>query len=327
MEQRVLGRTGLRVSAIGFGCGNIGGLLVRGTEAAQRDAIATALAAGINYFDTAAQYGNGLSETHLGRALRALGAEPLVGTKVRLTPAQLADLPGALRAALEASLRRLGRDHVDLFQLHNAIAAESDPGRGVLDVATVCGPVAEGLRALQAAGLTRYIGCTGLGDPAALHQVVASGAFDTIQCYFNALNPSAGYSGHAPTDAQDFAGLIDRAAAVGLGVLAIRVLAAGALAATPERHALAGAPGAPLTAGGDYARDLARAARLRQLATELGLEGPLELALRFALAQPRVSVALVGFSDTAQVAAAVRWAERGPLPAEAVARVLALATG
>ncbi|MBX5491986.1 MAG: aldo/keto reductase [Chloroflexi bacterium] len=326
MEQRVLGRTGLRVSAIGFGCGNIGGLLVRGSEAAQREAITAALAAGINYFDTAAQYGDGRSETQLGRTLRAVGAEPLVGTKVRLAPAQLADIPGALRVALEASLRRLGRDHVDLFQLHNAIAAEADPGRGVLDVATVCGPVVEGLRALQAAGRTRYIGCTGLGETAALHQVVASGKFDTIQCYFNALNPSAGYPGHVPADGQDFAGLIDRAAAAGMGVLAIRVLAAGAMAATPARHALAGAPGTPLAPGSTYERDLERAARLRQLAAELGLEGPVELALRCVLAQPRVSVALVGFSDAAQVVDAVRWAERGPLPAEAVARVLALTT-
>ena len=67
-----------------------------------------------------------------------------------------------------------------------------------------------------------------------------------MQTYFNALNPSAGYTGHAGGQ-QDFEGLIDTAARAGRGVIVIRVLAAGAAAATPERVPNAGDPGAPLT--------------------------------------------------------------------------------
>lgn len=59
MEQRTLGRTGLRVSALGFGCGAIGGLMVRGDPAEQRRAVAHAIQAGITYFDTAPSYGDG----------------------------------------------------------------------------------------------------------------------------------------------------------------------------------------------------------------------------------------------------------------------------
>src|SRR5262249_54892793 len=82
MEYRSLGSTGLRVSALGFGCGNIGGLLIRGSVAERERAVARAMELGINYFDTAASYGDGQSEENLGRALRALKASVLVGTKV-----------------------------------------------------------------------------------------------------------------------------------------------------------------------------------------------------------------------------------------------------
>ena len=69
MEKRIYGRTGMNISILGFGCGAVGGLMVRGAAADQERAIGRALDAGINYFDTAVQYGNGASETNLGRAL------------------------------------------------------------------------------------------------------------------------------------------------------------------------------------------------------------------------------------------------------------------
>ena len=72
MEYRMLGRTGLRVSALGFGCGNVGGLMIRGTPAERERALARALEHGVNYFDTAPSYGDGQSETNLGAALRAV---------------------------------------------------------------------------------------------------------------------------------------------------------------------------------------------------------------------------------------------------------------
>ena len=339
MEQRDLGKTGLRVSALGYGAGAIGGLMVRGDPAEQTRAVARALEAGVTYFDTAPSYGDGRSEENLGRALRELGAweRVVVGTKVRVDPADLAQ-PGAgsaaraaIRRSAEQSLRRLGRDAVDLLQLHNRVSlGQPDPATGTaasggaVSLGYAVGEIAEGLRELVRDGLARHLGFTGLGETPALLEAARTGPFETVQAYYNALNPSAGHPG-ASGGAQDFAGLIDHAAQSGLGVIAIRVLAAGALGLQPARHANAGNPGAPLAPGADYDRDLQRARTIARLADELGLEGPLELALRFALAKPGLSTALVGYSDLAQLEAALRWVARGPLPPDAVDRVVEIA--
>src|SRR5215472_11468439 len=88
MEMRTFGRSGMRLSVLGFGCGAVGGLMVRGDPRDQERAIARALEAGVNYFDTAVQYGNGESEKNLGRILRSLKpSNVVVGTKVRLPSA------------------------------------------------------------------------------------------------------------------------------------------------------------------------------------------------------------------------------------------------
>jgi aryl-alcohol dehydrogenase-like predicted oxidoreductase len=324
VEQRSLGSTGLRVSALGFGAGAVGGLMVRGAPAEQMRAVARALAAGITYFDTAPGYGDGRSEENLGRVLRELGTwdRAVVGTKVRLGPADLADPAAAVRRSCEASLRRLGRERVDLLQVHNRVAATADGEALTVEQST--GPVAGALRRLVEAGLIGHAGFTGMGETDAVHAAVRAGVFATVQTYFNAVNPSAGYAG-ASGGGQDFAGLIDAAASAGLGVIVIRPFAAGALSASAARHPLAGNPGGAVMAGTPYAADLARAQALAPLAAELGLEGPLELALRFALAKAGVSTVLVGYSDLDQLEQAIRWAERGPLPAEVVQRVVTVA--
>jgi aryl-alcohol dehydrogenase-like predicted oxidoreductase len=332
MEQRALGRTGLRVSALGFGGGAVGGLLVRGDRTDQTRALARALEAGMTYFDTAPSYGHGRSEETLGRILSELKAwdRVVVGTKVRLQPADFSDPIAAIQRSCEESLRRLGRDAVDLLQLHNPIVgsgAAGEPGIGSsrpVDLEVVSGRVVEGLQRVVARGLVRHIGITGLGDTPALHAVVAAGQFATIQTYFNAVNPSAGFPGMSG-GAQDFAGLIGAAAAAGMGVITIRALAAGALLANPRRHPNAGDPGPLLARGAEYERDLERAQAIRAIAAELGYESPLELALRFALATPGISTVLVGFSDPGQLEDALRWAARGPLPGDVVRRVVDLA--
>lgn len=326
MQQRELGRTGLRVSALGFGCGSIGGLMVRGDPAEQMRAVARALEAGISYFDTAPLYGDGRSEENLGRALRALGAweRVVVGTKVRLAPADLQEPAPAVRRSLERSLRLLGRDAVDLLQLHNPITAVLGTAPGVGASPFPIAAVADALHEMAQEGLVRHVGFTGLGETGLLHQAARSGRFATMQSYFNAINPSAGFAG-AASGGQDFAGLIDVAAGAGMGVIAIRVLAAGALSGQAERPANAGDPGVPLAEGGDYSGDLERACTRARLAEELGLEDPVELALRFALSKPGVATVLVGYSNVGQLESAIRWAERGPLPPEAVEQVVAAA--
>src|SRR5215467_655027 len=129
MESRKLGRTGLDVSALGFGCGAVGGLMVGGAPADQERAVARALELGINYFDTAAQYGNGRSEENLGRVLKTLKPSHIyVGTKVRLPPTASGQIGAGITAALDASLKRLQMERVDLYQFHNAIVGATEGG-------------------------------------------------------------------------------------------------------------------------------------------------------------------------------------------------------
>jgi L-galactose dehydrogenase/L-glyceraldehyde 3-phosphate reductase len=318
MELRPLGRTGLTVSALGFGCGAVGGLMVRGEPSAQRRAVARAIEAGLRYFDTAPSYGDGRSEENLGRVWHELRPDGcVVGTKFRVEPGE-PDVAGAVRRSLEASLRRLGFERVDLLQLHNRIG-----GPDGLAPELVLGPVVDALERLRDGGLIGHFGITATGETASVASVVSSGRIATAQCYFNALNPSAGWAGRAPTGGQDFGGLIDRAAAAGVGVIGIRPLAAGAVAGGGPRHPNAGGAGGAL-AGTSYEQDAGAAAALTDLAGTLGLEGPIELSLRLALGKPGVSTVIVGYSDQAQLEEAIRYAERGGLPADAVGRVLDL---
>lgn len=326
MEQRALGSTGLTVSALGFGCGAVGGLMVRGDAAEQRQAVTRALDAGITYFDTAAQYGDGLSETNLGRVMSELGtwSRVVVGTKVRLPSLPASEVSKAVRASLEASLQRLRRSDVDVFHLHNPVVLTNGE-RGQIELADVLGEVAQALNEVKEAGLAKHIGFTGVGDSIAVHQVVISETFETVQAYFNVLNASAGYGGHDGGQ-QDFEGLIDTAARAGTGVIVIRVLAAGAAAGLAQRPQNAGDPGGGLSGGGSYEGDLARAQRLRQLAVDLGLESPVELSLRFGLSKPGVSTVLVGYSNLGHLEEAIRFAERGPLTDSALNQTLTLSS-
>src|SRR5579872_934578 len=126
MQLRTFGRTAMQLSA--FGCGAVGGIMVRGDPADQERTIARAIAAGVNYFDTAVQYGDGESEKNLGRILERLKpANAVVGTKVRIPPDAYGRIADTVTRSLEQSLGRLRRDHVDIFHLHNPV---TDKGGG-----------------------------------------------------------------------------------------------------------------------------------------------------------------------------------------------------
>jgi aryl-alcohol dehydrogenase-like predicted oxidoreductase len=143
-----------------------------------------------------------------------------------------------------------------------------------------------------------------------------------MQSYFNAINASAGHAG-ASGGAQDMAGVIDVAAGAGLGVIAIRVMAGGAMTGQETRAPLASPGlGPALVPGNTYEFDISKAVWRDSLAKELGLESALELSLRFVIAHRGVSTALVGFSDMAQLEDSIRWAERGPLSDDQVRRVV-----
>src|SRR6202163_4808418 len=154
MQLRVFGRTGMKLSVLGFGCGAVGGLMVRGDPAEQERTIARAIADGVNYFDTAVQYGNGESEKNLGRVLQKLKpANVVVGTKVRLPPGDFGRIADTIAKSLEGSLARLRLDRVDIFHLHNAITEMG--GGPALSVGQVLGDVVPAFERLRQRGKTR----------------------------------------------------------------------------------------------------------------------------------------------------------------------------
>src|ERR1700680_2031718 len=253
MQLRVFGRTGMQLSVLGFGCGAVGGFMVRGHPADQERTIARAIAAGVNYFDTAVQYGNGESEKNLGRVLQKLKpANVAVGTKVRLPPSEFDRISDAVTMSLEGSLARLRLDRVDIFHLHNAITETG--GEMALSVRQVLGDVVPAFQRLRQQGKTRFLGLTAVGDTAALHQVIDARAFDSAQVVYNMLNPSAAAGLPAAYPAQDYGRLFDHTRAAGVGVVGIRVLAGGALSGSAERHPIARSPPAPVRSGRRLAR-------------------------------------------------------------------------
>lgn len=322
MEQRAFGRTGLKLGALGFGCGAVGALMVRGSAADQERAVARAVDVGVNYFDTAPDYGSGESEKTLGRVLRSVKAELVVGTKVRLREAVRGRIAAEITASLEASLQRLGRDSVDLFQLHNPIAPDGAPAQ--LSAEMVLGEVLPALERLQAEGKFRYLGITAIGDAAAMHAVVASGRIDSAQVPLNLLNPSPVRGLPAGFPASDYKQLMLRARENGVGVIGIRVLAAGALSGIDGRHPTAMQSVPPIGSSATYAADLGNARRFLPLVQEGHAGSLVEAAMRYAISNDCMSTVLVGFSDLDHLEAAIAAFEKGPLSPAAMARVAQL---
>ena len=316
MERRTLGRTGIELSLLAYGCGAVGGLMVRGAAGDQERAVARALELGINYFDTAAAYGDGASEENLGRVLRRLKPEIFLATKFTILAADRGRIGEAIAASLERSLKRLGRERVDLLQLHNRIAEEGEDRP--LPAASVIEEVAPALERLKRQGKIRFCGITALGDTASLARVVDARVFDSAQICLNLLNPSAVIAPPPGFPAQDFAGLAKRAHAAGMGTIGIRILAGGALSGSEARHPLGAASVAPIASGRDYRSDVARARRFEAL-VEAGHAGSLiEAALRFVISNEVMTTVLVGTSTIEQLETAAAAVDKGPLPRAAL---------
>jgi len=326
MDTRTFGRSGMRLSILGFGCGAVGGLMVRGDPADQARAVARALDAGINYFDTAVQYGDGASEKNLGRVLKELKpADVFVGTKVRIKSADFSRIAEAIATSLEGSLQRLGCEQVHIFHLHNAITANG--GGEALSVRQVLYDVVPAFHRLRREGKTQFLGLTAVGDTKALHEVIDSRAFDSAQVSYNLLNPSAATALPEKYPAQDYGRLFDHTQAAGTGVIGIRVLAGGALSGSAERHPIASPPPSPIGSASSYGADLERARRLMPL-VEDGLAATLaEAAIRFAISHPAMGTILVGMASPEQFEHALAAVQRGPLPPAALHRLATLQQG
>lgn len=323
MEQRTLGRTGLKVSVLGFGCGAVGGLMVKGSAADQERAIGRALDLGINYFDTAPMYGNGESEKNLGRALKNLRhADVLVGTKVFIPQADRGHIAEAITRALDESLRRLGLEQIDIYQLHNFISEGGSEDTIAAHVALA--EAAPALARLRQQGKARNIGFTSVGETPALQRVLDAAVFETAQLSYNLLNPSAGGPVASGYPAQDFGDILGRAQKTSTGVIGIRVLAGGALSAVETRHALGMPKVDPIGTSATYAADVARAKRLQPLVDAGHADSLIEAGLRFAISHPAMSTILVGYSSLEQLEFAAKSVNKGPLSRAALDQVAAI---
>src|SRR5262249_583884 len=323
MEMRIFGRTGLKLSVLGFGCGAVGGLMVRGDPLDQERTIARAIGAGVNYFDTAGADGDGESEKNLGRILHQLRPpDVVVGTKVRLPSASFSDIADAVATSLEHSLIRLRRDRVDIFHLHNAITEAG--GGETLSVQQVLGEVVPAFQRLRQQGKIRFLGLTAIGRTTALYRVIDAGVFDSAQVVYNMLNPSAGSELPSNYPAQDYGRLFQHTMKAGVGVVGIRVLAGGALSGSTERHPIASPPPEPIGSAMTYEADVSRARRLMPIVQEGFAASLTEAATRFAMSQPGIGTILVGIATPQQFENALAAVEKGPLPPGALDRLSTL---
>lgn len=317
MQRRRFGRTGLEVPALTFGGGWVGGLLIRGSEQEREGVLNRALAAGIDWVDTAALYGNGVSETVIGQWLPTVPKEkrPRISTKFNIDTSA-GDFAGQIERSVGASLQRLGLPSVPLLILHSRVVDAANPARDNRSFSPqeVLGPggIADIMDKLRAQGLCDWVGLTGLGDPEPLRQVMDSGRFDVAQIYYNLLNPTAMTAASPGWNSTDFGGLLHRCAAQNMGVMGIRVFAGGHLASA-ERHGREVA----ITANAENAAEEARAkAALAVLGSQHGSGA--QAALRFGLACPLLSTIVVGIGETWHLEEALKAAEMGSLPQSAI---------
>jgi aryl-alcohol dehydrogenase-like predicted oxidoreductase len=328
MKYRTLGKTGIVVSEVGFGCGNVGGLMIRGSEEERVNAVKRAVELGVNYFDTAVQYGNGQSETNLGKVLAVLKPAVHIATKFSINEEDIGDIKGAAQSSLEGSLERLKMDSVDVLQLHTPVVSgrANSVRRWSVTEAEVLGKngIADALDYLRSQGLVRYIGFTGIGETDALHRVTASDRFDLVQSYYNLLNPSSGTAVPAGFKGYNFRQLIGLAASRDMGVVVIRVMAGGALGGKAARSGYASQNiGGAIIAGADYRKDEERAGKLDFLVKD-DITGLPQAAVKFALMHPGVSTVLVGYSDIGQIEEAAGCPDKKDIPGDSMERMMKL---
>jgi aryl-alcohol dehydrogenase-like predicted oxidoreductase len=295
MEMRLLGRSGLRVSALSFGTMTFGGrgrfanMGSVGVEEATA-MVDRCLEAGVNLFDTADMYSGGLSEEVLGQALGKRRDEVLVATKLNSRmgegPNDLGQSRHHIVRACEASLRRLGTDHIDLYQVHG------------IDELT---PPEESLHALDdlvRAGKVRYIGCSNFSAWHLMKQLAVSERcgferFVSLQAYYNLVARELEHE------------LVPLCLDQGVGILVWSPLAAGFLSGKFRRGQgdLEGtrrsAQGDPGTIDEEQGFDVVDA--LDDVAKARGVSVP-QVALNWLLRRPGVTSVVVGARTLDQLA-------------------------
>ncbi|XOV88100.1 MAG: aldo/keto reductase [Pseudomonadota bacterium] len=315
MRYNPFGTTGLQVSELVFGGGAVGGLLINQPDDIKLDTVRRALAAGINWIDTAPSYGKGKSEEALGWILREVDPVPHVSTKVSINTSNLFDIAGQVESSLTASLQRLNQPKVTLLQLHNPIAATT--GERAIGIADLLKPhgVLDALHQVRDANLCDFVGITALGDTPSIIKVLKSNRVDSAQVYFNLLNPSAVQTPPPAWPCYNFTGIVDTCAEHGVAAMNIRVFSAGVIA-TDARHGRE----RPLTPGDTVESETKKAAALfAAIGDKYGTRA--QTAIRFALAQPRLACIVFGLAEPAHLTEAIEAAALGPLDSDAISEI------
>jgi aryl-alcohol dehydrogenase-like predicted oxidoreductase len=279
MRYRPLGRTGLKVSEIGFGAASWWGKPAF-AEATAVGLVHAALDGGVTFFDTGASYSAGEAEPRLGRALKGRDTSGLVvATKAGTYHAAGGRIArdfsaAAVVASAERSLRNLGLEALPLLQLHGPAAAE------------LTDDLLAALEGLKARGLVRALGLNSF-DPAVIEHAIGLPAFDVVMVDYNVLRPER-------------ESLIARAAAAGKGVLAGMPLAMGHTGLQVAK--LRGPQDLWYAARGllRHRAEVARGARFNFLHRLPGMTGS-QAALAYVLANPQVSCAVVGTTRPAHL--------------------------
>jgi aryl-alcohol dehydrogenase-like predicted oxidoreductase len=312
MEYAVLGRTGLRVSRVGCGGGGLGQVWGPTTEAECVRTIHRALALGVNFFDVAPAYGQGKAEDVLGRALQGRQEPVIIATKVRLAAAELYDAAGAVRTSVEASLRRLRRETVDVLHIHNRFTPRRGDLPDSLSAEDALGPVLDAYRQMQHTGKTRFIGLSAMEpDVPTVRRLMSSGHFDTVLAYYNLLNWTAQEPASPGVSLWDNGQIIPLATSLSMGVIGIRSHAAGALSQQVDR---------PIPPGTLLAQDVASARTLGFL-----LDGPIrtlsQAAMVFCLMNRDIATTVPGVKNVAEMEELARCIDLPPMPPQHLTRL------
>lgn len=316
MNYKKLGRTQLEVSKIGFGCGGTGAIMIRGSLSERLEAVRYALEQGINYFDTAPAYGNGVSESNLGEVLKLITDDIIVSSKVRPLPGEWKDLKESITRSVDNSLKRLNLDALDIVQVHNHLTKEEKARFGMSISFDRLMDIAEVLKGMQSMGKVRFIGFTGLGESNLIHKAIDSNVFDTVQVYYNLLQASAGYKLPEIDGTENYFELLSKTIRLDIGTIGIRVLAGGILTNSPPNVDESAWP--VMSLGNGFNSDVEKTKSLADFLP--GWAGTLqELAIRFVLSDPRVSTVLIGFSGIEHIREGIAALENGPLDHELLA--------
>lgn len=297
LSYRPLGRSGLRVSKVGVGTNAFG---ARVDQKTTTDIVSAAIDHGINFFDTADLYADGRSEEYLGVALAHRREHIVLATKFGLTkaPGEPWDAIGSRRfihRAVEDSLRRLGTDYIDLYQIHCP-----DPSTPIAEtLTTMAGLIDE--------GKVRYIGCSNFSAWQVTEAHWAARELG-VEGFVSAQNEYSLYNRSAQLE------LTPACAAAGMGILPYYPLAAGLLTgkyhrgeAAPEGTRLALASQAKKLTAADFDKIEA----LESYAAERGIS-LLTLAISGLAAQPMVASVMSGVSRPEQIALNVEAASWEP---------------